>query len=169
MSGYACFKRGPRPSHHSDQTSRATRGGKARALLISYYGVKFGELCTKYTLIYHHLSLGVANERRFKVLVTNDKPLHICWKRGSELYENSKQNTLRDSGANYRVRRSSPYKRLPFPYKQHSNLPAPGDMREITLQVGVGTKAGVEICRDQEGVASDSYKSIEYLWLRGTR
>lgn len=87
----------------------------------------------------------------------------------SVFQENSKQNTLHDSGMNYRVRRSSPYKRLPFPYKQHSNLPAPGDIREITLQVGVGTKAGVEICRDQEGVASNSYKSIEYLWSRGTR
>ncbi len=87
----------------------------------------------------------------------------------SVFQENNKQNTLRDSGANYRVRRSSPHKWLPFPYKQHSNLPAPGDIREVTLQVGVGAKAGVEICRDQEGVASDSYESIEYLWLRGTR
>jgi len=64
---------------------------------------------------------------------------------------------------------TSPYKWLPFPHKQHSNLPTPGDIRGVTFQVGVGAKAGVKICRDQESATSNSYKSIEYLWLRGTR
>jgi hypothetical protein len=80
-----------------------------------------------------------------------------------------KQNSLSDSTTDYRVRWGASYKCLPFPYKQHGNLPAPGDVREIAFQVGVGAKAYIEIGRDQESVASDSYEGIAYLWLRGTR
>lgn len=86
----------------------------------------------------------------------------------SSLYSKKMINSLGDSETNYRVRWSLPDKCLPFPYKQHSNLPAPGDIREVTFQVRVGVKAGVEICRDKESVAGNSYESVKYLWLRGT-
>jgi hypothetical protein len=42
-------------------------------------------------------------------------------------------------------------------------------VREVTFQIGVGVKAGVEIGRDQECVASDPHEGIEYFCLRGTR
>jgi hypothetical protein len=42
-------------------------------------------------------------------------------------------------------------------------------VREVTFQVGVGGKASVEICRDQECVTRNPYESIEYLWLRVPR
>src|SRR6266850_5771364 len=41
--------------------------------------------------------------------------------------------------------------------------------REVLLQIGIETKAHVEIGRDQEGVVIDSHEGIEYLRLRGTR
>jgi len=77
--------------------------------------------------------------------------------------------SLSDSGANHRVRWGSLHIRLPFPNKQYSDLPAPGDMGEVPLQIGIETKAHVEIGRDQEGVVIDSHEGIEYLRLRGTR
>lgn len=86
----------------------------------------------------------------------------------SSLYSKKTINSLSDSESNYRVRWSSPDKWLPFPYKQHSNLAAPGDIREVTLQVRVWVKAGVEIGRNKECVAGNSYESVEYLWLRST-
>jgi hypothetical protein len=42
-------------------------------------------------------------------------------------------------------------------------------VREVTFQIGVGVKAGVEIGRDQESMASDSYEGVGYFCLRGTR
>lgn len=45
----------------------------------------------------------------------------------------------------------------------------PGDVREVTFQIGVEVKARVKIGRDQESVASNSYKGIKYFCLRGTR
>jgi hypothetical protein len=42
-------------------------------------------------------------------------------------------------------------------------------VREVTFQIGVGVKAGIEIGRDQESVASDSYKGVEYFCSRGSR
>lgn len=81
---------------------------------------------------------------------------------------NDERNSLSDSRTNHRVRWGSLYISLPFPYKQYGNLPKPGDVREITFQIGVDTKAGVEIGGDQKSVARVSNDSIEYLRLRGT-
>jgi len=74
-------------------------------------------------------------------------------------------SSLSDSRANYRVRWGSLHISLPFPNKQYSNLPTPGDMGEVPLQIGVETKAGIKIGRDQEGVVIDLHEGIEYLWL----
>ena len=40
-------------------------------------------------------------------------------------------------------------------------------MREVSLQVRVGTKAGVKIGRNQECVAANSYKGVKDFRLRG--
>ena len=77
--------------------------------------------------------------------------------------------SLGDSGANHRVRWGLLHIRLPFPNKEYSDLAAPGDMWKVPLQIGVETKAGVEIGRDQEGVVIDSYEGIAYLRLRVAR
>ena len=79
--------------------------------------------------------------------------------------ESNKRRLLGDSGANHRVRWGSFHIRLPFPNKEYGNLPTPGDMWKVLLQIGVETKAGVEIGSDQEGVVIDSYEGIEYLRL----
>jgi hypothetical protein len=84
-----------------------------------------------------------------------------------EFPKNCEQNSLCDCRANYQVRRRPPYKRLPFSNKQYSDLPMPGNMREVSLQVRVGTKAGVKIGRNQESVAANSYEGVKDLWLRG--
>jgi hypothetical protein len=73
--------------------------------------------------------------------------------------------SLSNSRANYGVRWCSLHIRLPFPNKQYSDLPAPGDMGEVPLQIGIDTKAHVKIGRDQEAVVINSHEGIEYLWL----
>jgi len=116
-----------------------------------------------------------------------DKPLYMSREWGSKLYlhnahphipdgkrwvvwvpRNCKWNSLSNGRANYQVRRCSHYKWLPFSNEQYSDLPAPGNMREVMLQVRVGAKVGVKIGRNQESVASNSYKGVEDLWLGST-
>ena len=117
-----------------------------------------------------------------------DKPLYISRKRSSKFYVGDTQphvphkkyisflsrnkvtnDSLSDSRATYRVRWGSLHISLVFPNKKYSNLPASGDMGEVPLQIGVETKAGIEIGRDQEGVITDSHGGIEYLRLGGAR
>jgi len=58
------------------------------------------------------------------------------------------------------------YKWLPLSNKQDGDLSTPGEMGEITLQVGVGGKTSVEIGRIQESVATvNLYDNVKDLWL----